>query len=164
MKRAPLAAGSVLLALGLAPMAQAAHGTAGLWRVTVSVNEPANAFLTPQQRAQMRAHGIDILGPNSIAADHCMTEAEVMSNRLSKSEDVAGCSLQHQSADGATLRGTLVCMEEPKGTGHLQITYANPKHYTGSMDFSGMAHGQQVHLTYRYDGRWLSSKCGKIKH
>jgi hypothetical protein len=145
-------------------MAQASHGTAGLWRVIVSVNEPANAFLTPQQRAQMRAHGIDILGPNSIAADHCMTEAEVTSNRLSKAEDIAGCSLEKQSVDGATLRGTLVCIEEPKGTGHLQITYANPKHYTGSMVFSGMAHGQRVRLTYHYDGHWLSSDCGKIKH
>ena len=164
MKRAPIIVGSFLLTMCLAPLAQASHGTAGLWRVTVNVNEPANAFLTPQQRAQMRAHGIDILGSNSIAADHCMTEAEVMSNRLSKAEDVAGCSLEHQSADGATLRGTLVCVEEPKGTGNLQITYANPKHYTGSMVFSGMAHGQQVHLKYQYDGRWLSSDCGKIKY
>ncbi|MDE2465727.1 MAG: DUF3617 domain-containing protein [Alphaproteobacteria bacterium] len=163
MQRVTLATGTLLLAALMSPVAQAAHGTKGLWRVTVTVNEAANAFLTPQQRAQMQAHGIDIIGPNSIAADHCMTEAEVESNRLSKAQDVAGCSLQDQSSNGPTLRGKLVCIEEPKGTGHLQITYANPKHYTGSMVFSGMANGRSVHLTYHYDGRWLSPHCGKLK-
>lgn len=160
----PLISGiGVIALLAFPPAAFAAHGKAGLWNVTVSIEGAGMPQVSPEDIARMQAMGIQMPDRNTISTQHCMTAAEVNSDRLSSgSAAQQGCTMTGTKTSGHTLSGDMVCNGNLKGEGHMTLDYDKPEHYTGKMTFSGTAGGQPADITYIYDGKWTSPDCGRI--
>ncbi|MDE3114779.1 MAG: DUF3617 domain-containing protein [Pseudomonadota bacterium] len=153
------------LALALSSPAQAAHGKVGLWNVTVTMGGPVAPEIPAAARTQMKTHGIGTPNDHTISAQHCMTAAEVASDRLTlKGPTQQSCSLTDLKTAGHTLTGRMVCTGEMKGEGRIAITYDTPEHYSGKMDFNGSAGERPLHMSYRYEGRWRAADCGNVKN
>lgn len=161
---AMMLAGGLAAALAVTP-ALAAHGKVGLWKITVSMQNPAMGQISSSDQAQMRAMGIQMQNAHTVTVDHCMTQDEVNSDQLSAaSARQQGCELENLKTAGHTFSGDMVCKGQMKGRGHMTVTYDSPEHYSGKMQFSGTAHGQPVSMTNTYDGRWVKADCGGVKH
>lgn len=156
---------AAILTAALPQMALAGHGKAGLWKITISVDDTHMGSLSTADQAQLRAKGLDVNSANTLVAERCMSAAEVASNSIAAGASQSpGCSFKDLGMQDQTYRGELVCTQEPKGHGQMRITYDKPEHYTGTMLFSGASGGQAVTLTYRYNGQWVSADCGKVQH
>lgn len=154
------------LAIGaFATPALAAHGKVGLWKITVTMQNAAVGEIPEADRKRMEAMGIHPMGGNTVLADHCMTEAEVNNDTLSaNSARQQGCEMENTTVSGQTFTGEMVCKGQMTGTGHMRVTYDSPEHYSGSMQFTGTAHGQPVSMTNSYEGRWIKADCGGVTH
>lgn len=145
----------------LPPAVFAAHGKAGLWDVTVSIEGMEMPQVSPEDMARMKAMGIQMPNRNTISTKHCMTAAEVNSDELTSGTAAEqGCSMTDTKAEGHTLSGDMVCNGTLKGEGHMTLDYDKPEHYSGKMTFNGTAAGQPADITYLYDGKWTSPDCG----
>ena len=161
-----LLAAAVIFAAGAAfTPALAAHGKVGLWKVTVTMQNPAMARMSASDREQMRAMGMQMQNGHTVTVDHCMTAAEVASDQLStNSARQQGCTMENLKTTGKTFSGDMVCKGEMTGKGHMAVTYDSAEHYSGKMIFSGSAHGQPVSMTNLYEGHWIKADCGAVSH
>lgn len=147
------------------PAAFAAHGKAGLWDVTVSMQMAGMPQMSPEDMVRMKAMGMQMPDRNTITTQHCMTAAEVNSDQLSSgSAAQQGCAMRNMKTAGHTFSGDMICTGARQGEGHMEITYDSPEHYKGNMTFSGTAGGQPANITYMYEGKWTSPDCGSVAH
>lgn len=162
----PLVPAMTMTALVALPSAAfAAHGKAGLWDVTVSIQGAGMPQASPQDMARMKSMGIQMSNHNTISTQHCMTADEVNSDKLtSGTATEQGCTMTGTKMEGHTLSGDMVCNGTLKGEGHMTLDYDKPEHYSGKMTFKGTAAGQPTDITYLYDGKWTSPDCGGTAH
>jgi hypothetical protein len=148
--------------------ALAAHGKAGLWQITTTMNMPnLAAQIPPAQLAQMRAHGIKLPTGSSVTVTHCMTPQEVVMDKPPSMPSRHGeeCKMQNLKTIGQAMSADMVCSgKDMQGTGHLQISYDTAEHYAGKMSFNAVAHGHPMAITNSFEGRWMSASCGAEKH
>ncbi|HWA92299.1 MAG TPA: DUF3617 domain-containing protein [Rhizomicrobium sp.] len=154
----------VVLSAVLLPLpALAAHGKAGLWEVTTTMNMPNMAAqIPPAQLAQMRAHGIKLPTGNTITATHCMTAQEVAMDKPPPMPNRHGenCKMQNMKVAGQAMSADMVCSgANMQGTGHFQIAYDSSEHYSGKMSFNMTAHGRPMAMSNSFEGRWVSADC-----
>jgi hypothetical protein len=157
-------AGMAVLAAASASLpgaALAGHGKAGLWNVTVTMdNGAAMPRLTPEQMAKMRAAGMQMpdLG-RTMTHQHCMTAAEVAADTIPPMGRNGECKPQNVKASGNGFSADVACSGEMQGTGHMSMTFASAEHYSGRMTFSGVTHGHPANMTTSFEGRWISASC-----
>lgn len=158
--------GAIILALAALPQAaSAAHGKAGLWNVTVSMEGMTTPQMSPGDMARMKSMGIEMPDRNTVSIQHCMTAAEVNSDRLPAGTAAQqGCTMNNMQSAGHMLSSDMICTGNMKGEGHMALDYDSPEHYSGKMTFNGTAQGQPANITYMYDGKWASADCGGVDH
>lgn len=155
----------VIAFAALPQAASAAHGKTGLWNVTVSMEGATTPQISPDDVAHMKSMGIEMPNPNMISMQHCMTTAEVNSDRLPVGTAAQqGCTMNNMPSAGQTFSSDMICTSNMKGQGHMAITYDSPEHYSGKMTFNGTVQDQPANITYIYDGKWASADCGTVDH
>jgi hypothetical protein len=158
--------GAVVLgvtALSTAGLA-AGMGKAGLWEVTTHADlGGAMASLTPDQRAKMKAAGINIPNDATFTMTHCVTPEEAGQfkpppmGRMGHDKDCRVENLKTTS-NGAT--ADLVCDgAHMKGGGHFSIAYDSPEHYAGKVVMDGVAGGHPIKSSVSFEAKWLSADC-----
>jgi len=135
-KRIALLAGVAAL---LPVAALAAHGKAGLWSSTTTVDMKG---MPSQTRT----------------TTYCMTPAEVNSDAPSNRNP--DCKYQNVQVSGQSFSADMVCTGQFNATGHFQSTYDSDTHYTATiaMNTSGMS------MTNRIEGKWLKADCAGAAH
>lgn len=172
MLRSKLLFGSALAAAGLfalAGTAIASHGKVGLWEVSVTMNMggvamPDMSKLPPEAQARMKAMGVH-MGGNTVTAQHCMTAAEVASDQpqnMSQSHNKE-CKMINVKMSGQSFNADMSCSGEVNATGHMNVTYDSPAHYSGKSTLVGTSNGHPVNMTQSFEGRWLKADCGGMK-
>ena len=162
-----LAAAALVAAVAMPAAAVAAHGKAGLWKITVTLQGAGHPLpgISASDLAQMKAMGVQIPNTRVVSTQHCMTAAEVSSQELSALRQPAGsgCALTNKAATGQTFTADMVCTGEMKGRGQVVVSYDSPEHYTGRTTFSGTAHGRPAQMTTILEGRWIAASCGSVQ-
>jgi hypothetical protein len=168
-KHASMASVTCLAILVFAHAAFADHGKEGLWSVTVTIGGDAPGMpdmskLPPEAVARMRAMGMSMNG-NSITTEHCMTAQEVATDTPHMDDSAArSCKMSNPTHGGHSMSADMICSGTFKGTGHMQFTYDSDTHYSGELVMTGIANGQQLNRTQKFEGRWISANCGSVNH
>ena len=156
-------AGAALLAAPIAALA--AHGKAGLWQITVTINDsnarmPDLSKLPPDVQARMKAMGVSTSG-NTISVQHCMTMQEFGMHKLpSLGPRGKDCTMSNASESGGHFSADLTCSGRFSGSGHVQADWDSDDHYTADVSMTGVRNGQPVSDTEKVEGRFLSAQCG----
>ena len=162
-----------VLALGIAVsvsipiIAWASHGKVGLWEINVQTNMgampgmPDMSKLPPEAQARMKAMGMQMNG-NGLTVRHCMTVADVNNDKPNLSQNQE-CKTTNVKMIGQKFSADLVCTGRLNGTGHIEVTYDSPEHYTAFETMSGTAGGHPVNNSTKMSGRWISPDCGKVQ-
>jgi len=157
---------SLITAIGvgiaLPAVAWASHGKAGLWEITIRSNMgqmqgmPDLSKLPPEAQARIQA-----MNSNGITVRHCMTAAEVASDKpdVTHNQD---CKATNTIANGQTFSVDLVCTGKVNGTGHLRFSFDGTEHYAGIETMNMTINGHIVNHTTNVDAHWLSADCGKV--
>lgn len=149
-------------ALALSGLALASHGKAGLWQITMRMD--MSGMMTPAQAQKMRAMGMKMPGNSAVTLQHCMTAAEVATDKpppMSRKE----CRVENVRISGRTFSSDTVCTgKDMQGNGHAQVTFDSDKHYAGQTSFKGTVHGRPANMTMAMEGKWVSDSCGKVTH
>jgi len=148
MKSTAAICAATLLVLG--GPALAAHGKAGLWRMTSTTD--------------MAMKGMAMPGAQSHTSLMCMSQEEVDADTPPHIDQTAtGCETHVTSMTPSALNADLVCKGSLKGDGHMQIVYRGAEHYAGTYSFKGAVEGNQSTMTTSFKGDWLKADCGDIK-
>lgn len=151
--------------VALAPLAAvASHGKAGLWEVTTHMDMPGmNAQIPPEALARMQAMGVHMPNAQTFTTQHCMTAAEVATDRPPPMRNAKDCSMANMTHDAHTFAADMVCTGEMEGQGHVSVTYDSDEHYSGTYEFKGTTHGHAANVTNSFEGKWISADCGSVK-
>jgi uncharacterized protein DUF3617 len=155
--------GVILAGLVLAPqVVLAGHMKPGMWKVTTVVDLGAAApKIPPEMLARMQSMGIKLPGSGQdITTQQCVTPdmaAKDVPPRMGR--DDSGCTSQNEKVSASSMSANLVCSGSMKGQGTMQITYADPDHYTGLFTFQGTAVGHPVDLKSTFTGERVSDDC-----
>jgi Protein of unknown function (DUF3617) len=149
--------------LVLAPNAAfAGHGKAGLWTVT-STTDMAMA-MPPEVAAQMKQAGMTMPKPAPITSRMCMSQSDVDSDKPPQMDpNASGCDTKLIKASASAIEAQMTCSGKMKGTGHMQIAYSAPEHYSGSYSFKGTVEGNPTSMSTSFKGDWVKADCGAVK-
>ena len=156
-------AAGLALAMALPGAALAGPGKAGLWEVSTTMGGMPQ--MPPEQMAKMKAMGMQMPMNRNFTTQHCVTPQEAAATKPPPMGRNHECQMGKMNLAGGTMSGDMTCSgTEMTGTGHFQVSYSSPEHYTGQMTFNGEAHGHPVNMTNSFEGKWLSASCGAVAH
>lgn len=165
MRRSSL---STLLAtiLVLVPaMAYAAHGKAGLWTVTSTMDLPNMPPVPPNVQAMMKARHVAI--PNSgqpFVTQMCMTEEEVNADKpppINNGNEHCDTKVLNQSP--AIMEAEITCHGRVDGVGHVKVNWSSNEHYEGMYNFKGAMQGHPQDMITHFSGDFVKSDCGSVR-
>jgi hypothetical protein len=148
----------------LAPLAAyAAHGRAGLWTVTSTMEMPNMPQLPPQALEMMKARGMPVPG-QPFTTQMCMTQEQVNADKPPAINDGnVSCDTKVLSASPSAMHTQVVCKGRVNGTGDMQISWRGTDHYEGTYSFQGTADGRPQNMTTHYTGDFVKTDCGAVK-
>jgi hypothetical protein len=155
--------GIIAAGLALAPQAVlAGHLKPGMWKVTTVLDLGAAApKIPPEQLARMQSMGIKMPAPGQdITTQQCVTPdmaARDAPPQMGRND--SGCTSQNEKVSASSMSADLVCGGTMKGQGSMQMTYADPDHYTGLFTFKGTSAGRPVDLKSTFTGERVSGDC-----
>ena len=155
---AVLAAGA--LVLPATAIAFAGKDRPGLWQISTKVD--MSHMFTPEQEAQMRAHGIAMPASNVFTVTHCVTPQEAAMDKPPPDafKHQKECKLANLKTAGPTISADMVCGGgDVQGGGHFEMTYDSPVHYVGKVAMNMTMHGHAMSSTTTMEGKWLSADC-----
>ncbi len=156
-------AAGLAIVVALPGVSLAGPGKAGLWEITTQMGGMPQ--IPPDQMAKMKAMGMQMPMNNSFTTQHCVTPEEAAATRPPPMGRNQECQMGKISVAGGALSGDMTCASgEMTGTGHFQVNYDSPAHYSGRMVFSGQSHGHPMNMTNNFEGKWLSASCGSVAH
>ena len=167
MTRIGMAVASVGLVAALAvPLgALASHGKVGLWEITTRMNM-ANmmANIPPEALARMKEHGVTMPNMQTFTSQHCMTAAEVASDKPPTPRKNSECTMTNMSHTATSFTADTTCSTAAvQGRGHVAVTFDSDEHYSGTYTFTGTTEGHPQNMSYNFEGRWISADCGSVK-
>ena len=164
MKSTILLLAGAALVVAAAVALPASHIKPGLWEVKIDTGHamPDMSNMPPQVQAQMRAHGMQMMGGGGMTARKCITPADASAGKpaMGHSKD---CRVENVKSSATAFSADMVCTGEMKGRGHVEITFESPVHYYGTTSMHGMAGGHPIDNTTKIDARFVSSDCGKVQ-
>lgn len=154
--------------VGVAGVALASHGKAGLWDVTITMGGnaakmPDISKLPPEAQARMKAMGMSMNG-NTMNVQHCMTAQEVAVDKPPTDTHNKDCTVTNSKITGHTMSADMTCHGDFSGTGHMQFTYDSDTHYSGEVSMTGTAAGHPTTQDNKFEGKWVSADCGAVSH
>jgi hypothetical protein len=161
-----IATGLIAAVIVLLPAAAfAAHGRAGLWNVT-STMQMANApQMPPEAMAMMKSRGMKMPGMGQpMTMQMCMTQEQVngdvppaMHNRGEN------CSAKVLSQTATSMKSEVTCHGRMEGVGHAEMNWRGNEHYEGTYNFKGTMEGRPQDISTRYSGDFVKADCGSVK-
>ncbi len=165
MKRIPLLLASLLLPA----LSQAGDIQPGLWEISVKMNFlQGGPQMSAEERAQMKALGIDPLGEmkdqRCISAEQAAQEFDP--SKMNPDEN-GGCSTRNMKRSGNQMSGEYVCNGNIRGQGKVQVTLSATS-FKGYNTLAGTSNDPQlgegpVQLRSDFSGRRLGADCAAIK-
>ena len=154
-------------ALILAPVAaMAAHGKAGLWTVTSTMempNMPKMPAMPPEAMAMMKARGMPMPG-QPFTTQMCMTQEQVNADKPpAVSNDDVSCDNKIISQSASAMHSQMTCHGRVNGVGDMQISWRGTDHYEGTYSFKGTAEGRPQEMMTHYSGEFVKADCGSVK-
>jgi hypothetical protein len=143
-----LAGAALGLAIIVPATAWAGHGKAGLWEIKIENN------MTGVPGAG-RANGAHV-------GKHCMTPTEASKDRPDFAQSKS-CKLSNMKSSPRSFSADMTCEAPMKGTGHIEIVFLSPDHYTVSQTITASMDGRPVSMVMKADAKWISADCGKVK-
>lgn len=136
------------------------------------------ANMPPEQRKQMEAimaqSGMEIkedgvtfnndqvqISSSGSNVKSCITQAEIDRGELP--DDMEGCTSSLKKISATRFTSTHVCTGEGQSSGQSDITFHSPKHYTGTGKMTHLVDGKKHAMSFKMEGKWLTSDCGDIK-
>jgi Protein of unknown function (DUF3617) len=159
----PLSLLAAMILLSSSGLALAAHGKAGLWRVSTTMGG-MTMQMPPEAMAQMKAMNMKMPDSQTIVSQMCMTQAEVDADKppaMDKGNE--HCTTNVTSKSASSMTADSVCTGQMQGTGHVQISYTGDTQYAGSYSFKGTSEGHPVSMSSSFKGEWLKADCGAVK-
>jgi len=162
-----LISGLVATAVLLAPAAAlAAHGRAGLWSISTTMdmpNMPQMSNLPPEAMAMMKSRGMSMPGMGApIVTQICMTQEEVNADRI-PSMNEQNCTTKILSQTPNAMTAETTCHGRMEGVGRMQMAWRGNDHYEGTYSFKGSMQGRPHEMTSRYTGDFVRADCGSVK-
>jgi Protein of unknown function (DUF3617) len=150
-------------ALATAALAAAGLGKAGLWEVTTHADMSGMmASLTPEQRARMKAAGIQMPENNTFTMTHCVTAAEVGQFKpptMGRAGHEKDCNVANLKTTSNSASADLVCTGEHMKGGHFSLVYDTPEHYAGKVTMNTVVQGHPSVSNISFEAKWLSADC-----
>lgn len=162
-----LVSGLIATAILLAPAAAwAAHGRAGLWNISTTMEMANMPQMPPEAMAMMKSRGMSMpgMGGAPIVTQICMTQDEVNAGKLPQMknhEENCTTKVLNQTSTSVTAEST--CHGRMEGVGRMQMSWRGNEHYEGTYSFKGSMHGQPQEMTSHYTGDFVKADCGAVK-
>lgn len=164
-----LVSGLAVTAILLAPAAAlAAHGRAGLWNISTTMdmpNMPQMSNLPPEALAMMKSRGMSMPGMGApIVTQICMTQDEVNTDKMPQLKDAAeNCTTKMLSQTSSSMTAETTCHGRMEGVGRVQMSWRGNDHYEGTYSFKGVMQGRPHSMTSRFTGDFVKADCGSVK-
>ncbi len=164
-----LVSGLAATAILLAPAtAWAAHGRAGLWKISTTMDMPdmpQMSNLPPEAMAMMKARGMSMPGMGApVVTQICMTQDEVNTDRIpSMNNREMNCTTKLLSQTPSAMTAESTCHGRMEGVGRMQMSWRGNDHYEGTYSFKGSMEGRPHQMTTRYTGDFVKADCGSVK-
>jgi len=164
-----LISGLIATAVLLAPAAAwAAHGRAGLWNISTTMempNMPQMPQMPPEAMAMMKARGMSMpgMGGAPIVTQICMTQDEVNADRIPSMNSEESCTSKVLSQTPSSMTAETTCHGRMEGVGRMQMAWRGNDHYEGTYSFKGMMQGRPHQMTSHYTGDFVKADCGSVK-
>ena len=165
MNRASLSA-LIASSLILVPAAAiAAHGRAGLWNVTTSMEMSNMPQMPPEALAMMKQRGMQMPGMGQpMSTQICMTQEQVNADKppaMSNHEESCDTRLLNQSP--AMMEAEVTCHGRMNGVGHVKVAWRGNEHYEGTYNFKGAMGGRPQDMSTHFSGDFVKSDCGSVR-
>ena len=151
-------------ALILTPgIAFAAHGRAGLWTVTSTMETPNMPAIPPQAMEMMKARGAPMPG-QPFTTQMCMTQEMVNADKppATHNADVS-CDTKVLSTTPSAMHAQVTCKGRVNGTGDMQMSWRGTDHYESTYSFQGTAEGRPQNMVQHATGDFVKADCGSVK-
>lgn len=152
-------------ALFLAPAAAfAAHGKAGLWNITSTMEMPNMPAIPPQTMEMMKARGIPMPG-QPFTTQMCMTQEMVNADKppATHNSDVS-CDTKVLSSSPSAMHTQVTCKGRVNGTGDMQMSWRGTDHYESTYSFQGTSEGgRPQNMVQHATGDFVKADCGSVK-
>jgi uncharacterized protein DUF3617 len=162
-----LVSGLIAGAIVLAPAAAwAAHGRAGLWNISASMEMPNMPQMPPEAMAMMKARGMSMpgMGGAPIVTQICMTQDEVNADKppqMKNNEE--NCTNKVLSQTSSSMSAETTCHGRMEGVGRMQMSWRGNEHYEGTYSFKGSMQGRPHEMTSHFTGDFVKADCGAVK-
>ena len=159
--------GLIAAAIALAPaLAWAAHGRAGLWNISTTMQMANMPEMPPEAMAMMKSRGMSMpgMGGAPIVTQICMTQDEVNADKppqMKNNEENCTTKVLNQTSSSMTAETT--CHGRMEGVGRMQMSWRGNEHYEGTYSFKGSMQGRPHEMNTRYIGDFVKADCGSVK-
>src|SRR5215469_6360899 len=149
MDRSPFSA-LIATSLVLVPVAAlAAHGKAGLWTVTSTMQMSNAPQIPPEALAMMKERHIPVPGSGEpTTTQMCMTQEQVNADKpppMSNREESCDPKVVNQSP--GLMEVEITCHGHMNGVGHLRVSWRGNEHYESIYNFKGAMDGRPQDMT-----------------
>ncbi|MEO7338777.1 MAG: DUF3617 domain-containing protein [Caldimonas sp.] len=168
---------AAVLAMSLAPLAQAQNQAPGLWEHTFTMKSDDGrmeaamaqmqqqlAAMPPEKRQQMEAmmasRGVK-MGAQGTSAKYCLSKEQAA--KPAEPHMGGDCSRQDVTRSGNTVKFRFECTTPRPVKGDGEMTFVSDKAYRGRSNVTLQARGQPQQMSMEMSGQWLSADCGAIK-
>ena len=162
-----LVPGLLATAILLAPAAAlAAHGKAGLWNISTTMQMANMPQMPPEAMAMMKSRGMSVpgMGGAPIVSQICMTQDQVNADKMpSTNAYEESCTSKVLSQTPSAVTAETTCHGRMEGVGRMQMSWRGNEHYEGTYNFKGSMRGRPQEMTSHYTGDFVKADCGAVK-
>lgn len=162
-----LVSGLIASAIVLAPAAAwAAHGRAGLWNISTTMEMANMPQMPPEAMAMMKARGMKMpgMGGAPVVSQMCMTQDEVNADAVPQMKNKEeSCTTKVLSRTSSSVTAESTCHGRMDGVGRMQMSWRGNEHYEGTYSFKGAMQGRPQDMTSHYTGDFVKADCGSVK-
>jgi hypothetical protein len=158
-----LIATSVLL---VPAVAWAAHGRAGLWNISTTMQMPNMPQMPPEALAMMKARGMSMpgMGGAPVVSQICMTQEEVNADKPPQMKNnEMNCTTKVLNQTSSSVTAETTCHGRMEGVGRSQVSWRGNDHYEGTYSFKGSMEGRPQEMTSHFAGDFVKADCGSVK-
>ena len=156
----------IAVSVALLPAAAlAAHGKAGLWNVTSSMEMANMPQMPPEAMAMMKSRGMKMPGMGQpMTTQICMTQEQVNGDMPPAIHDRGeNCTTKLLSQTPVSMKSEVTCHGRMEGVGHAEVTWRGNEHYEGTYNFKGSMEGRPQDISTRYSADFVKADCGAVK-
>lgn len=159
--------GLIATAVVLAPAAAlAAHGRAGLWNISTTMQMANMPQMPPEAMAMMKSRGMSMpgMGGAPIVSQICMTQEQVSADKMpAMNGHEESCTSKVLSQTPSSVTAETTCHGRMDGVGRMQMSWRGNEHYEGTYNFKGSMEGRPQEMTSHYTGDFVKADCGAVK-